>query len=297
MTAEHLHAQVAGTTGITSSFGFEPDYSSDYGPVLGGGVTLEQSGVGNDPYRCAMKFRGGAAPFVEFRYRLQYRGDFRVLLQNTSLLVEASTSGLEVMDFFGFGNESYYSGSGYSEDYFELKSQITKIGATLCYPMQSDYYWSAGIRAKWVDLDITPGSYADQHRAEIPGIDNSFSGSLRIGFCYDTRQTSLSPGLSPDLKKTRFSHETAGSNTAVSGMVLNVEAALYPEFFGNERAFTKLSAEIRSYIPVSRDGNSRAVLRIGTEKLWGNFPFWEAAYLGGSTSLRGYERQRFAGDA
>jgi hypothetical protein len=38
-------------------------------------------------------------------------------------------------------------------------------------------------------------------------------------------------------------------------------------------------------------------LRGGAEKLWGDFPYFDAAFLGGSHSLRTAPRQRFAGDA
>ena len=38
-------------------------------------------------------------------------------------------------------------------------------------------------------------------------------------------------------------------------------------------------------------------VRAAGEKIWGNHPFFESAFLGGNESLRGFERQRFAGDA
>ena len=38
-------------------------------------------------------------------------------------------------------------------------------------------------------------------------------------------------------------------------------------------------------------------LRVGGKKLWGTFPFFEAAFLGGAINLRGFNEQRFAGDA
>jgi outer membrane translocation and assembly module TamA len=37
--------------------------------------------------------------------------------------------------------------------------------------------------------------------------------------------------------------------------------------------------------------------RAAGEKLWGEHPFFESAFLGGNESLRGFERQRFSGDA
>jgi outer membrane protein assembly factor BamA len=38
-------------------------------------------------------------------------------------------------------------------------------------------------------------------------------------------------------------------------------------------------------------------LRGGGKKLYGDFPFFDAAFLGGSSSLRAEDRQRWAGDA
>jgi outer membrane protein assembly factor BamA len=37
--------------------------------------------------------------------------------------------------------------------------------------------------------------------------------------------------------------------------------------------------------------------RVGAKKLWGLYPFHEAAYLGGTRTVRGMSRNRFAGDA
>jgi outer membrane protein assembly factor BamA len=38
-------------------------------------------------------------------------------------------------------------------------------------------------------------------------------------------------------------------------------------------------------------------LRVGGKKVFGTFPFHDAAYLGGNTTLRGFAEQRFAGHA
>jgi len=38
-------------------------------------------------------------------------------------------------------------------------------------------------------------------------------------------------------------------------------------------------------------------VRAGAKKVFGTFPYFEAAYLGGSSDLRGFAEQRFAGDA
>jgi hemolysin activation/secretion protein len=56
-----------------------------------------------------------------------------------------------------------------------------------------------------------------------------------------------------------------------------------------------MRAEGAAYLPVAR-GNTLA-LRAGGEQVFGDFPVQEAAFLGGGQSLRGYARNRFAGDA
>jgi hemolysin activation/secretion protein len=37
--------------------------------------------------------------------------------------------------------------------------------------------------------------------------------------------------------------------------------------------------------------------RVGGRRVWGDYPWFEAAFVGGSKSLRGYRKNRFAGDA
>jgi hypothetical protein len=292
-----LEMRESGSDALKSIAGIEPGYSSCYGPILGVGVTMEEPGSQPLPYRYQLKLSGGAAPFVDFRYQLQFRGDFRTILPNTALFVEASTSGLDRMHFYGFGNDRYYRGTGWTEDDFEITARITTLRASLRYPIQKQYFWTAGIASKWVDLDIRPGSFAYVHRSEIPGIDDTFSGSFFVGFHYDSTENSRTAGLFPGINDRRHSSgETFGSNTAVSGTLVDVEAAHYPGIFGNDRSFSKLRGEIRTYIPVSADVFSRLALRIAGEKIWGDYPFLEAAYLGGATTLRGYDRQRFAGD-
>jgi hemolysin activation/secretion protein len=38
-------------------------------------------------------------------------------------------------------------------------------------------------------------------------------------------------------------------------------------------------------------------LRVGGKQVFGDYPYHEAAYIGGANTLRGFAKQRFAGDA
>jgi outer membrane protein assembly factor BamA len=79
-----------------------------------------------------------------------------------------------------------------------------------------------------------------------------------------------------------------------SGFYGRLATSYYPIFLDNEDHFAQLWAESRAYF-----GNQDVTLalRATGERVWGKFPFYEAAFLGGSESLRGFRFQRFAGDA
>jgi hypothetical protein len=271
------------------------DYASEYGVFLGVGAKVEDYGVNDETYRYRMQLDGGAATANDIRYKLHYSGDFRTLISNTSLFVEAGTSGLNLIHFYGLGNEKYFNGKGLEEEDFEILNQITSLKASLNYPMDTNYKWSAGIDAKWVALTLKPGSYNDLHRAEVPGIDNNFAGSFTLGFHYDSRESG--DAIAQASRYAKSNPASQGSTTALSGILLDLSGKYYPEFFGNQNAYGKINGEFRTYIPLVSSRYSRVVFRLGGEKIWGDYPFYDAAFLGGSTSLRGYDQQRFAGDA
>lgn len=80
-----------------------------------------------------------------------------------------------------------------------------------------------------------------------------------------------------------------------SGFALQGGVAAYPAMLDVDNAFTTADALARLYVPI---GNTTVALRAGGRRVWGDgFPLWEAAFVGGSTSLRGYAWNRYAGDA
>src|SRR5690606_24854999 len=68
-------------------------------------------------------------------------------------------------------------------------------------------------------------------------------------------------------------------------------AARVPAAFGTGEAVAA------SYLPLSLPLETTLAVRAGARAAWGEFPFEQAAFIGGSESLRGYPRQRYAGDA
>jgi len=52
------------------------------------------------------------------------------------------------------------------------------------------------------------------------------------------------------------------------------------------------------YLPITRLPLEPVLaLRAGARRSWGPYPWFDAAFVGGKTTLRGYDHDRFAGDA
>jgi hemolysin activation/secretion protein len=79
-----------------------------------------------------------------------------------------------------------------------------------------------------------------------------------------------------------------------SGWRLRGNVAAYPLGFGSGR-FTTAGATASTYVPLGF-GGSHLAFRASGALAGGDFPAQYAASVGGSTTLRGYRWQRFAGD-
>ena len=73
-------------------------------------------------------------------------------------------------------------------------------------------------------------------------------------------------------------------------------AEYYPAVAGLEDAFGLAHAEVAGYLS-PRGGNPTLAARAGGKKLLGEYPYYEAAFLGGAKNVRGLREDRFAGDA
>ena len=74
-------------------------------------------------------------------------------------------------------------------------------------------------------------------------------------------------------------------------------ASVYPLVGGPSGAFGEAHATASAYWTMAGEHLPTLAVRAGGKKLWGDFPIHDAAFVGGSATLRGYPYQRFAGDA
>jgi hypothetical protein len=94
---------------------------------------------------------------------------------------------------------------------------------------------------------------------------------------------------------TTSTSDTAAFDEAKGALVLN--GSLYPPIWSSDATFGTFAVEATGRVPIPLGPTPVVAGRLGAQRVWGAFPYDEAAFLGGQRSLRGYEYQRFAGEA
>jgi outer membrane protein assembly factor BamA len=79
--------------------------------------------------------------------------------------------------------------------------------------------------------------------------------------------------------------------------VLSVIGSAYPSMMDVVSPYESLDAWTAGYFTLPLPKKPVLALRAGGKKLWGDFPYFDAAFLGGSEAFRVEYKQRWAGDA
>ena len=87
-----------------------------------------------------------------------------------------------------------------------------------------------------------------------------------------------------------------GRTPSTRGYHLTGGASYYPSAIDLESSFAEVHGELATFLSPGA-GNPTLALRVGGKHVWGTFPYFEAAFIGGSDNVRGLREQRFAGDA
>jgi outer membrane protein assembly factor BamA len=246
-------------------------YDSDRGVVLAGGFRYDRYGFQKEPYASRIQLRlGYALGLTEPLF--DYRHHFRDLLGDQDFRIEARWSGLEIIDFYGLGNES--SGEG-PVDFYRVPHKQVTIGTYVSFGDGERRRLSVGPVLQYLSTD-TVGTSTYLATEEPYGSGRFGQAGLRTILEVDDRDMAGTPS---------------------SGYMVQAGATYFPEFMDVDLGeFGEAHAQIATYLSPFGT-NPTLALRAWGKKVWGTFPFAEAAYLGGSTSLRGLREQRFAGDA
>ena len=241
----------------------------EVGLFFGGGLARYDFGFRKRPYRSRMSLRAGYATDAE-TFRVEFTGDFRRVNSRvrTSLLLRAS--GIEVVRFFGFGNETPRIDS----DFFSrVPQEQYLIQPSVVFPVGRRATFSVGPTLKYADTDLDPGRFITL----FPPIGVGGFGMV---------------GASAMLQVDRRDAEIARR-----GLHLTAAGSLFPAVWDVDGTFGEVHGEVAAFLTPRTSFGPTLALRAGGKRVWGDYPFFEAAFVGGAATVRGLREERYAGDA
>ncbi|MGD8539174.1 MAG: ShlB/FhaC/HecB family hemolysin secretion/activation protein, partial [Candidatus Aminicenantes bacterium] len=245
-----------------------PGFNSDIGLFIGGGLFTTGYGFRYVPHSDSHKIKVGYATSAQSGI-FDYRGDFRKPNSRLFSTFSVRASGLEFLRFHGFGNET---STDESDDFYKIRQRVISFFPALHYGVSSSLEIYSGIQFKYNAAKDDPDTLLGQLRPY--GYANFVQMGFRLGLKWDTRN----PLRASD-----------------PGFRVDVEGFVYPKAATVKDTISGIEGEAAAYISLAEP--LILALSVGGKKLSGQVPYTEAAYIGGASTVRGYAKNRFAGDA
>lgn len=204
-------------------------------------------------------------------WEIELGGDRRFEASPFHLQFDAEMSQLEVAEFRGYGNNV----TGVRDEFFDVRQRAFNLYPSLAYSFGPESDIAIGPVVRSVTTDSLSNRFISQ--AQPYGFPSFTQAGLRLRLTHDRRDNSDFP---------RHGYTVEASGTA------------YPALLDARTPYQEISAVATGYVTLSGIPTRPVVaLRAGGKKLSGAFPYFDAAFLGGSRSLRTVPRDRYAGDA
>ncbi|MEO5590142.1 MAG: hypothetical protein ABIS03_11195 [Gemmatimonadaceae bacterium] len=203
-------------------------------------------------------------------YRANVIGDQRYESSDFHLTAIATLSQLEVIQFRGFGNRVPDD----DRPFYDVRQTQwqARPAVGLSFAPGSDF--TIGPIIRYTTTDSATNRFISQSRPY--GFDPFAEAGIKAMLHYETRTT-------PDSSRPRAIIEVAGSG--------------YPGLWDAGTAYQSIEGVATTFTTLPLPNKPVVALRGGGKKLFGSFPYFDAAFIGGGGSLRTEHRQRYAGNA
>ena len=254
-------------------------YGVDRGLIFGLGYLIENQGFRKTPYAYRHEFLAnyltGRQSFI-----LEYKGEVKKLFGEQDLKMHVRALGpFNQSNFFGYGNNTIFINdeeheiSFYRNRYDHLNADIflgyeVFKNMSVFYGSTSELYHSQADQNEERFLNGFNHAFPNE---EVFG--TKFSTGFALGFDFDTRDN---------------------QNNPKAGIRLFSRLDWKAELTGQNRKFGALESSLSLYKTIFNDHLTFAN-RSGVQAVFGNPYFYQHAQIGGESSLRGFNSQRFTG--
>ena len=255
-------------------------YGPDLGLFLGYGIRTQSYGFRKTPYANVHQVRAGWS-FKQASGRADYLGEFHRENRASSIGVYAFASGVEVLRFFGFGNDTTTADPG--DDFHKVSANQFLMSPTFRVPFGSKGLLAVGPVAKYTQSDESTGQLINVARPY--GVGDFGELAVRGELSWDGRDNSIFPR---------------------KGLFAAARGSYVPEMWDVTSHFGEVNGNVNAYVSAGKAVT--LALRAGGKKVFGVYPYFEAASIGAGNlgagalgepqdTVRGYRARRFLGDA
>jgi hypothetical protein len=245
-------------------------FTPELGVFLGAGVQLDRFAFRTHPYRSRQLIHVGYATGAR-GFRGHYHGELRRENAAVFYSLVARASQIEILRFFGFGNETPKEES---TSFYEVKQTELSLAPLVNVPLASRLTLALGPTLQHFSMRRPQGTFIGQTRPYGSGSFGQLGALAEL--VLDTRDVPAA---------------------AVRGTFVRAGGTFHPDAWDAEHAYGDVHLEASTHLTGSLVLRPTLALRLGAKRVFGTYPFQSAAFLGGDSSLRGFSSQRFAGDA
>jgi hypothetical protein len=258
-------------------------YTTDIGFVLGASVTRTTYGFRSLPAAKRQIIRGGWA-FGPMAGKVDYHGIFTRPASNIGYDVRALASGVEQVNYFGLGNETPEQDSSR----YRSRQRTISVSPSLRIGSTPRFQLTLGPEFRYARADMDDPTLLAE---EAPYGSGTFgSARFRATIEADTRRITNTNLL--DIASGSTSSEPSDQPPG-SGIRFWASTYVTPSILDAENPYGGLEGFVAGFVG---SDDVQLALRVGGARLWGPYPYFDAASLGGSNN-RGFRSDRFAGDA
>lgn len=253
-------------------FGLYFNFNTDDGVFIGGGPDITRYGFRKHPASTHF-LRANIAPATG-AMNVQYDGSLYQLFGNWRGELQAKLffPG-SYKNFFGLGNETTLEDR--SINYYRARLYQYSVEPRLALKKNiMDFY--AGVRLRATNIDESPDNIVSDPAQGIPSGDfrEQLFGGMTIGLTFSDVDNHKNPRHG-----YRF-HSESEINIGLKNTIDH---------------FTQVRSQLELYFSSRTATQITFANRTGGAYNFGEFPFYEANTLGGSTNLRGFNNRRFSG--
>jgi hypothetical protein len=254
-------------------------YGSDLGVFLGYGIYTQKYGFRKTPFANSHQVRAGWS-FGQGNGRADYLGEFHRENRQSFFGLFAYASGVEVLRFYGFGNET---AANEDDEFNKVHANQFVLYPSFRVRLGRRGLITVGPAVKYTDSDQTRDEFINQ--AQPYGVGKFGALAVHGVLSFDARDSTLFPR---------------------KGVFAAARASYFPEAWDVTSNFGQVNGNLNAYLSAGRVVT--LALRAVGKKVFGTYPYMEAASIGmgglGEGALeeprdtvRGFRARRFLGDA